>query len=388
MDGQLNIPINTSPSTRRSSWRVVWILPLISIALFSAFIAFWGYTLAGSTARISDTSSDYSIRIFKTPRLQRVLLAEGGNQPVFQDAPWTWSETLQLAKDEISVNFATNNATSLIIDRDVCSHFQESTLHGYTCVVINQKSVLTKNSASIQKDKLHISLPMPWNTGIWRSNSDKKLRGMIRVTQNKILVTGIRAGIKATADFETQPIAYLPFFDESVSSNSVLSVDGTTTIQSIGALSILFNTDLSQEQLAELSKEFFGKNVLSTTALTLEDGSIIQTITTSLDSGAIEFTNDPETNDTTITNPNDILGIIHEDALGVTISNSAEMPAYKKKIIEKLLGTNRSFILQPEEFVDSFIAKGDRIELLRASNGLWNAFNKIIIKKNCIVLYW
>ncbi|MFA6522031.1 MAG: hypothetical protein WCT24_00310 [Patescibacteria group bacterium] len=211
---------------------------------------------------------------------------------------------------------------------------------------------------------------------------------MIRVTQNKILVTGIRAGIKATADFETQPIAYLPFFDESVSSNSVLSVDGTTTIQSIGALSILFNTDLSQEQLAELSKEFFGKNVLSTTALTLEDGSIIQTITTSLDSGAIEFTNDPETNDTTITNPNDILGIIHEDALGVTISNSAEMPAYKKKIIEKLLGTNRSFILQPEEFVDSFIAKGDRIELLRASNGLWNAFNKIIIKKNCIVLYW
>ncbi|MFA6130788.1 MAG: hypothetical protein WC730_00795 [Patescibacteria group bacterium] len=391
MEGDLQIPLGSSPITRRSSWRVIWIAPAILSAVLLGFCIFFLVNRLHSTAKMTDSTATMTVRIFTNPKTKTNLMNHIGNEPLFANAPWTWKEVLTSTNNELTVNYHEALPSSIVFDKKICSLWSEKVLESdYLCEETNGMSMIHEKDATILlNSKEPHFLPIPWKEGYWFDRDlSTDTRGMVNISKTSISYSGYPGVTLKDQEktIEGNAIAEMTFSDESLpgfeSTNGSIGIKQNNEEMNI---EIVFQPfDISIDQLALLNKNIYSQLDLATTAWTMEDGSTVQEIRSMSDD-----TGDPtiETNDneTIITQNNESREVVTKE------NDNQEIRIIANNVdvfMSSSQTSNEDFNIIPSLFLQEVFQSVSRLEQYQGYRITNSQYSRIVLKNNRVIWIW
>lgn len=312
MAANLNIPLTQPSTTRRRSWRVVWMV-LIQLGLLAATWLVGAYLLRAHTHTLSlaPEKTDSSLLIVKNGQSIASIHENIGHKSLFPGAPWTVQDAMDWSKREFSLHFAQGELVGVTTDQA----FDSNTLmlaqyHGFSQSNDGKSySLSTEPSHSRTVSRFTPALLTPRTNGIFLENGRKY---SARINHVGITVKGIGQDSpifpawSLTQDAEVLSRWYIPpgssAFSDSLA--NIIQTHGAHTLFARDSLGLaqyitISLSDIPTEDLAEIATDLISRNALTTTALTTTDGSIFEEIR--VDTQIIETNIESQDGLTTIT---------------------------------------------------------------------------------------
>lgn len=296
MNNGLNIPL-THTTTRRGSWRVVWML----CALLGTFLTIWIVTRLvtkiDTVSSIRPEVTTQSVLVHKTGRTTSILSEHLGARQLFFGKPWTFSDLFQLSHRQFALHYSNGELIGVTID----GHLDEDTKNSFIernfyVQQIGNKTVITNLAVSgvvKGKKRLQLSAVLPNYSGaiITHPEPDSSLRSAIfvnnygiRSAQNNALETELPNAFATPNSLRT--LAYYPVLDASPNALTSSTPKQLTDlfIENDGivllgedteglAIYIRVRSEKEIEELALIGQDIINRSTLQETALILEDGT-------------------------------------------------------------------------------------------------------------------
>lgn len=300
MERPLNIPLN-SHSTRHRSWRVVWIAALFILTFLSVWTIFQLLYRADSTTSLRPEASTHSFRFLITPRNGTLIDEHLGSEVLFTGHPWTLSDFLQYSQKSTSIHLENEAPVGITIDGQISDTMkQDLQFRGLTITELGRNTLVSTTNAVTQSKRLifHTSAIFPKYDGSLYEFTEEAQKSRIRLSNHGIRVQRgyeIPSPIFHVAPPEnSQVYSYFPTLSSNNAFPAILEtlvpLENTrkfivSSIQDPGlsligedehglfSYVVVKNTQFTSEELARIGEELINRKNLTTTALTLPDGT-------------------------------------------------------------------------------------------------------------------
>lgn len=406
MKSGLNIPL-TQQTTRRTSWRVVWMLAIF----ISSIIVIWLAVKLLTTTILSTPenipkNTDSFLLLQKDSQVINEFHANVGQKQLLSEGPWTYDDLLEWSERSFILYFDNVELIGVAFDgntQEDLTNIAEK-FGFYVHEPADSKfTILTKeeelNSTSINVSK--IPLISPRNNGIYTKLDDQSPSIGVDVTKNGIFFKGMRQPSQNSPNWSVAPDATILAhwsIENSASTiqNSLLSTnisqfgshilfaeDGIGLVQYVS----LTGSNLDIEQLVSIAESIVGQNALTTTAWTTEDGTSFDEIR--VNSDLIETEIQTEQGITIITSRshnNDVIRISKASDI-ITIANRDFSPNNEPVEIQSTCMPNAESILQWEELTNA-LSLNTEYSTKQSKSNVLTLFTEIVAGPSGTYLCW
>ncbi|MDP2632026.1 MAG: hypothetical protein Q8P30_04670 [Candidatus Uhrbacteria bacterium] len=309
MPRQLRIPFEPNIS-RRTSRRDIWLWASACLVLFFVFGVYRVWITRDTTSSFRPIETTASIRVIKSPRNINIIHENIGSSLLIPGGPWTIDDAFVWSNREFTLHFGDSGLEGITIDSKLNEEiWQTAEQFGFQIQELNGKSLISTNSTTTESTKSRITISgigsrfggeiFSWTDGpevfsYILSQKGLKVRGLGGAT-NEQYNLALPEG--------TEILASMTLLPDEVS-NSQLNSFGLSGLPSalrnemervkthilIGrdeagyVISINLETGAFElEALAEMAEEMINRSSLSTTALTMEDGTTVSEIRSNSD---------------------------------------------------------------------------------------------------------
>jgi hypothetical protein len=409
----LNIPLG-EPTTRRTSWRVVWIIFFCLCAILFSWSVFRIITTHDKTSHLYPTQRTSTIRIIKTPRTVKLLQENIGNKPIIAGTTWTLTDILQKSRFEFAIHLKDDQIIAITLD-DTLTPKDISTLES-NGILVQEKELITiigKGEFADKKiSRVSISRLLPWHDGEFYNVETQETRS-IAVKKTGIFIKSGHGAKNypenATIGENTELIAHvplplitpdIPLISANIATATLLNDVFLKSEYSSATLALtrddkglvskinLISNSISIENLAHLAEQLISQFKLSTLELTIEDGSTVQELRSNSrlvessvnTEGELTFieSKGPLGNQISIQKNNDAISIINRDfsALDSQISTSSSCLS------------NAQIILKTPQLIDLITNQPAELEQHQGRSSILLIFNEVAVNKYKTALCW
>lgn len=305
--------------TRQPYWRVLWMVLSIGMIGISAYILAELYAKRLTSIQLIPESTSMSVRFLLDRHSRPVLREDFAAIAPFSQTPLYFSELYPFISREVSIHFSDSEILGIQIDQPLSTEFiQEIESLGLFYHTTKTGSLISRTESVVVAEKA----PLRFRYRIKASNADLILHQSMpqrftgKLTNKHLTFFGTSFGSYSSA---TIPVP------ESITTQALIPVDTEQVLNQFSQLLTIpeFNAELptstlylgidergpvlylfvpfmdfSKEQLATIGREIMNRTELSTSALTLQDGTRIQ-----------EIRSNPQKIRSTITSSDDITRI-------------------------------------------------------------------------------
>lgn len=333
MTAKLNIPLTQPSTTRRRSWRVVWMVCIQILLLITVWFAAAAiFRAQASTLTLAPENTQTSLLVIKNKKTIASISENIGNEQLFSSAPWTIQDAMSWSKREFSLHFHNGTLVGITIDQplDKNTLALAEFLEFYTSNDHGNYGISTVASQERAISTFHAALLHPQTNAVFLENNNKY---RTRINETSITIKGIGQNSPNFPSWNlsegTEVLSrwYIPPGTATLHGplSNLIQKEGAHTLFAKDSLGLahfitISDSDLTTEALADLGNSLISQYALTTTAWTTNDGSTFEEIR--VDTNAIETEIESQDGLTSITSRvgNDVVRITKSSEL-ITISN-------------------------------------------------------------------
>lgn len=358
---------------RQKYWRVLWLGALFGITALSAFLIAESYIKRLTTTFIAPKSTTTSMRFLLDKQSTPVIMDQFGPVAPFSAVPFTLQELYPFISREFTLHFTDTSITGIGIDGVISPELQTELEELNLFVHTDRGLSLISTTATIidqPKPKFQLLSLFPTiNTDVLSFTTKEPQRLVGRLTSDSLTIYGHFPSPSTTTQF---PIP------ESITAQALIPVESNDVLTYINRLipfqqpneqlptSTLFLgnderglvyylfipfSELSKEQLATIGREMINRSELSTSALTLKDGTRVR-----------ELRSNPQKIRSTITSSEDITSIYSIGASGEEVM---------------ILGVEHGFSIANRDFFQKISTKPSLSTCLPNAHYYANSMNRL-----------
>lgn len=385
-------------STTRHSWRVVWILSIVALIVFSVALFMRIIETRDLTSNFRPSDTSFTIRMIKTPQTITLSDKKIGNTQLFENHPWRIKDLIKWSDREFSIHVTADGKISATIDKNLDEPVKTALKNSGFTVVNSGKTTLITKEEGINQKKIRFSLKLvnPSNDGEVLVYNEKTTSSAINISEKGIILKALtnieESPSRFTFEEDSELLAQLWLTKEqTLSFSNFLPTNSsfTSLIESKNlyltvakdkrgiAYNILINeSNISIDELAEIGQEIINLQSLSTSEWTMIDSSTIDEITVNEKEITSKITSSENNSFITLTNTKGDVVRITKTPNNISISNR-NISLSPQKISKSTTCMNSSLFLNPK-----ILSGKDKL------TNILQTFHSIAIKKNKTIFCW
>ncbi|MFH1712415.1 MAG: hypothetical protein ABH846_04240 [Patescibacteria group bacterium] len=307
MNNQLQIPLQTT--ARHHIWRAVWLLLILIVTCIISFSLFRVWTMRDTTSMLIPNDAKQGLRFIKSAGNTELLDRALGPKTLLPGAPWTYHDALVWSRREFTLYISENGNHSVVFDQVLPDQIVFlANNYGYQAISdIKGRSIITKNVNNLDdpRTKYTFFSASPWFDGTYIYQAEKIARTGISLKENGIIInklgqafnystnwiinedSNILASLSIPADALQNPIylEYLAQLPENQQLIDTIRKQGAHLVLATDSKGTAFylaipNANITTDELAVIGEDILSRDTLTTTALTMPDGSFVKEIRT------------------------------------------------------------------------------------------------------------